>query len=246
MTQNTYQLNPMSIYAEGVDSSDYTEKVVPLIKQTVINIGDLLDVGAGGGQLGSSLCSQNKRWVAIEPDPYMCNRLHAYPNCTKVIANGWEDVDDLATNSFDTILAANMIAPQASAVKFLERCRFWTKNAIVWIVPSQRGPKKLCLSGCLPSEWIAEDNKTGYEVVMSQLAQADHPNHTLIVDWTFTYITKNIDIVATHMANQLGWDINDDRRLDMCDYLYASSIQQGTDYYLKVPKQSTILIWTDQ
>lgn len=47
MTQIDCQLNPMAIYAEGVDSSDYIDSVAPLIIQTLVNIGDLLDVGAG-------------------------------------------------------------------------------------------------------------------------------------------------------------------------------------------------------
>ncbi|UYZ83137.1 hypothetical protein MTZ49_11060 [Entomomonas sp. E2T0] len=246
MTQIDCQLNPMAIYAEGVDSSDYIDSVAPLIIQTLVNIGDLLDVGAGGGQLGSSLQAQNNHWVAIEPDPYMCDRLHSYPNCTRVIPTGWKEVHNLSSQSFDTVLAANMIAPQADAINFLERCRSWTRNAIVWIVPSQRGPKGLCLSGCLPNEWVQEGNETGYERVMSQLSESDYPNHTLTVDWTFTYITRDIDIVATHMANQLGWDINDTRRLAMGEHLYSNSIQDGLDFYLKVPKQSTILIWENQ
>lgn len=245
MIQIVHQLNPKAIYAEGIDSSDYIESVVPLINQILVNTGDLLDVGAGGWQLGSALQTHNKQWVAIEPDPYMCNRLYSYSNCTRIIPNGWEDVH-LCAHSFDTILAANMIAPQANAVKFLELCRFWTRNAIVWIVPSQRGPRRLCLSGCLPDEWTDEGDETGYERVISQLPKQDYPNHTLTVNWVFTYIAKDIDVVASHIADQLGWDITDCRRAQIGHHLYSRTAQHGTDYYLQVPKQSTILIWTNQ
>lgn len=246
MTQTTEPLNPMAVYAEGIDSSNYIENVTPVIKLALTNIGDLLDIGAGGGQLGCSLQTKNNRWVAVEPDPYMCDRLSNYANCTQVISSAWQHVNNLAAHSFDTVLAANMIAPQADAINFLERCRFWTRNTIIWLVPSQRGPKQLCLAGCLPTEWINEDNQTGYERVMSQLQAPNYPNHTLTVDWTFTYVTSDIEEIATHMANRLGWHQQDDRRQAMRDHLSASATQQDEYYYLQVPKQSTILIWTNQ
>lgn len=246
MSDNASQLNPMAIYAEGVDTSNYVDNVATVIIQQIATIGDLLDVGAGGGQLGFRLHNENKKWVAIEPDTYMGKRLASFAACSAVIASGWQEVQHLTKQSFDTVLAANMIAPQADAINFLARCRFWTRNAIVWIVPSQRGPKQLCLAGCLPSEWVNEGHETGYERVMSQLPEVDYPMHTSMVDWTFTYKTNNIEQVATHMANQLGWDANDKRRLAMRDHLYNSAVKQNEDYYLEVPKQSAILIWTNQ
>lgn len=236
-------LNPMAVYAEGINHSNYIQCVAPLIKNVLTNIGDLLDVGAGAGQLGASLSSSEKQWVTIEPDPYMRNCLKQYPNCSQIIASGWQEVTDLPAQSFDTVLAANMIAPQAQANQFLERCRYWSRNAIIWLVPSQRGPKNLCLAGCLPEEWINEENVTGYGKVISQLSISDYPDHTLTADWTFNYITNNIDQIATHMANQLDWGKTDLRRTAMRDHLYNQSIREGQNYHLQVAKQSTILIW---
>lgn len=239
-------LNPMAVYAEGINHSNYIQHVTPLIKRTVANIGDLLDVGAGAGQLGASLSVLGKQWVAIEPDPYMGSCLQQYSNCSQVMAKGWQEVNHLPVRSFDTVLAANMIAPQAHAIQFLARCRYWTRHAVVWLVPSQRGPKELCLAGCLPTEWVNENNVTGYERVISQLSEVDYPKHTLTADWTFTYVTNNIDQIAMHMANQLGWGEADSRRISMRDHLYNQSIREGGNYHLQVAKQSTILIWLNQ
>lgn len=243
MNKHVAALNPMAVYAEGINHSNYIQRVVPEIKKVITHVGDLLDVGAGGGQLGASLSTPNKQWVAIEPDSYMGNCLKKYSNCNKVIANGWQEVTYLPAQSFDTILAANMIAPQAQAIAFLAQCRHWSRSGIIWLVPSQRGPKQLCLAGCLPTEWINEENVTGYERVLSQLPISDYPMHTLTVDWIFTYVTRNIDQVATHMANQLGWKNTDSRRRAMRDHLYDQSIKQGHEFRLQVAKQSTILIW---
>lgn len=247
MTQLVSQLNPMAVYAEGIDASDYVKNLVPVIRDVLSDIGDLLDVGAGAGQLGSALHTHCRHWVAIEPDPYMCNRLSSCLRCTRVISGGWGDVHHLIGRSFDTVLAANMIAPQVDAVNFLERCRFWTRDAIVWVVPCQQGPKQFCLSGCLPAEWHGENGRSGYEQVIEQLPAADCPDYTLSVDWTFTYQTEDIGGVAEHMAARLGWTDKDTRRDDLYDHLYRSAKPSDIGgYQLEVPKQSAILIWTGQ
>lgn len=243
MNKQTNPLDSMAIYAEGIDVSDYVAKVTPIIHKYIRHIGDLLDVGAGGGQLGAALTCPNNQWVAIEPDLYMGKRLASYPYCTRVIATGWEDVNELTYHSFDTVLAANMIAPQLAACQFLTYCRNFSKHAIVWIVPSQRGPKKICLTGCLLRKWLPDEKETGYERVMSQLSKSDHPTHTQTVDWTFTYITKDIEQLTDHLANKLGWDKEDPRREEACQHLYYQAKPHALGYMLEEPKQSSILIW---
>jgi len=246
MSQVDCQLNAMAVYAEGIDASNYVANVVPAIRQKIGYIGDLLDIGAGAGQLGSALSSPPSHWVAVEPDAYMGGRLSAYPHCTKIIASGWAEVQDLAGQSFDTVLAANMIAPQADAINFLKQCRCWTRRAIVWIVPSQRGPKKICLAGCLAPEWLEEEYETGYQRVMAQLTEKDYPSYKLIVDWTFSYIAKDLTKVANHLANRLGWSVDDSRREAMYEHLSQQAIKHELGYLLKEPKQSSILIWINE
>jgi len=243
MKKQTKPLDSMAIYAEGIDTSDYVVKVTPIIQSKLGCIGDLLDVGAGGGQLGAALATSHKRWVAIEPDAYMGRRLATYASCSKVIASGWEQVTGLANNSFDTVLAANMIAPQAAASQFLAFCRSYSKHAIVWIVPSQRGPKKICLTGCLLTKWLPDETETGYERVMSQLVESEYPSYTQAVDWTFTYITKDLVQLTNHLANNLGWDAADPRRAEAYQHLLQQAEPHQLSYVLKEPKQSTMLVW---
>ena len=68
-------IDPIELYAAGVDTSDYVARVAPLIRQGVGEIGDLLDIGAGGGQLGRALRVPDRRWTAIEPSAGMRARL---------------------------------------------------------------------------------------------------------------------------------------------------------------------------
>ena len=81
-------IDPIELYAAGVDTSDYVARVAPLIRQSVGEIGDLLDIGAGGGQLGRALRAPDRRWTAIEPSARMRARLARLDHCPLVLAGG--------------------------------------------------------------------------------------------------------------------------------------------------------------
>jgi hypothetical protein len=83
-------IDPIELYAAGVDTSDYVMRVAPLIRQSVGEIGDLLDIGAGGGQLGRALRAPDRRWTAIEPSARMRARLAHLDHSPHVLAGGWD------------------------------------------------------------------------------------------------------------------------------------------------------------
>jgi hypothetical protein len=68
-------LDPLGLCALAIDSSDYATRVAPVIRRFVPDIGDMTDIGAGGGQLGGALVDPGRRWTAIEPAPVMQARL---------------------------------------------------------------------------------------------------------------------------------------------------------------------------
>jgi SAM-dependent methyltransferase len=95
-TQNasaSQTIDPIELYAAGIDSSDYVARVAPLIRQRLGQTGDLLDVGAGGGQLGHALRASNRRWTAIEPSARMRARLARFEAPPFIIASGWDAAD---------------------------------------------------------------------------------------------------------------------------------------------------------
>jgi len=55
-------------YAATIESSDYVERLAPLLGP---GWGDFLDVGAGSGALGGRLANAGSRWQAVEPQPAM-------------------------------------------------------------------------------------------------------------------------------------------------------------------------------
>ena len=119
--------DPLELYAAAIDASDYVAALAPLIRRTASEVGDLLDVGAGGGQLGAALAAPQTRFTAIEPSPTMRARLLRLPNPPAVLACGWEEAA-IADVSHDTVLAATMPAVMEQAAEFLPRCRSWARR----------------------------------------------------------------------------------------------------------------------
>src|SRR5262249_26328043 len=64
-------IDPIELYAAAIDISDYAARIAPVIQTCVPAIGDLLDVGAGGGQLGNAVRQPGRRWTTIEPNSNM-------------------------------------------------------------------------------------------------------------------------------------------------------------------------------
>ncbi|MFC7662271.1 hypothetical protein ACFQWF_04470 [Methylorubrum suomiense] len=106
----TRAVDPLELYAAGIDTSDYVGRVAPRLRAAVPQIGDLLDIGAGGGQLGRAVRDPQATWTAIEPAAGMQRRLHSLIPPPYVLPLGWQQAD-LPPGCADTVLAANIAAP---------------------------------------------------------------------------------------------------------------------------------------
>jgi hypothetical protein len=234
--------DPLELYAAGIDASDYTARVMPLLTTVAPGSGALLDVGAGGGQLGAQLRGRFATWLAAEPAERMRVRLRALdPAPERILETGWEDLR-LSPASVDCVLAANIAAPLTDARAFLSRCRLWARSTIVWVVPAQRGPRGLCLAGCLPAAWHGEDETPGVDIVRRQLGPLQTPQYET-VSWTFTLPVLDVAAVARYLADRLGWHGTDPRRPAMAELLASRVRRAGPHQYLDVPRSSAILIW---
>jgi hypothetical protein len=235
-------IDPLELYASAIDTSDYAAALAPLVRRAVPKIGRLLDVGAGGGQLGAALRDPAVPWTAIEPSAAMRTRLGRFGHPPHVIAAGWETAD-LPAGGHDTVLAATMPAFFDQPENFLARCRAWTRRSIVWIVPAHAGPRGLCFAGCLPSEWHGEDETPGIDIVMAELAPSSRPHHVAFADWTFSGVVKDLDRLSAYLADRLGWAARDLRRAELRRHLVAQARPDAAGARLDIARKSAVLFW---
>jgi hypothetical protein len=234
-------IDPLELYASAIDTSDYTARVAPQVRRLVPDVGKLLDVGAGGGQLGASLQDRAFPWTAIEPSPTLrarLQRLHAPPH---LVVGGWTEAW-VARQSHDTVLAATMPAFFDHTEAFLARCRDWARRAVVWVVPAHAGPRGLVFAGCLPSEWHREDETPGIDLVLKNLG-ASRPHDIAFADWTFSGVVRNLPRLAAYLADRLGWPPNDDRRPRLRAHLEAQAKPDAAGLRLDIPRKSAVLVW---
>jgi hypothetical protein len=234
-------IDPLALYAAAIDTSDYVARLAPLVRARVSDIGDLLDVGAGGGQLGSALRDPHRQWTAIEPAASMRARLAALDRPPRVLASGWQAADPGLAH--DTVLAATMPAFLETPGIFLARCRAWTRRKVVWIVPAQAGPRGLCMAGCLPLAWHGEDETPGVDIVLKGLSASEQPDDIAFADWTFTAVVPDIAALATYLADRRRWPAADGRRPQMAAHLAAQVKCGPAGDRLEITRKSAVLAW---
>jgi hypothetical protein len=236
-------IDPLELYASAIDTSDYVAALAPLIRRSVPEVGRLLDVGAGGGQLGMAMHDPARSWTAIEPSPTMRARLVKLAHPPRIVADGWEEAE--VAHGHDTVLAATMPAFFDHPEAFLARCRDWART-VVWVVPAHAGPRGLCFAGCLLPEWHREDETPGIDITMRGLSPASRPRHVAFVDWTFTGVVPDLLELSSYLADRLGWAASDERRKQMTAHLARQARRQGSGYRLDIPRRSAVLVWGQQ
>jgi hypothetical protein len=233
----------LELYAAAIDTSDYVARVAPVARRLVPEVGELLDVGAGGGQLGAALRgSSGSPWSAIEPSPIMRARLVRLQAPPRIVASGCETAD-VSSAAHDTVLAATMPALFDQPDPFLSRCLQWARRTVVWVVPAHQGPRGLCFAGCLPSKWHGEDETPGIDIVLRGLTRSNWPHATALIDWTFSGVVKDLAALSAYLADRLGWPEADGRRVELDAHLAAQARPDAAGVRLDIPRKSAVLVW---
>jgi hypothetical protein len=235
-------LDPLALYASAIDTSDYVAQLAPLVRRSMPAIGDLLDVGAGGGQLGGALRDPSRLWTTIEPSHTMQSRLAALDHPPQLVAAGWREAN-VAPDSHDTVLAATMPATMDEPEAFLARCRTWARRTIAWVVPAHAGPRGLCFAGCLPLEWHGEDETPGIDIVLRGLPPSSKPQNISFAAWTFAGVVPDLDVLGNYLASRLGWPAQDERRARLVAHLAAQAKREAAGFRLEISRKSAVLLW---
>jgi hypothetical protein len=234
--------DPLELYAAAIDTSDYVARVAPVVRRLAPEIGKLLDVGAGGGQLGAALQDLRHGWSVIEPSPTMRVRLERLHSPPQIVPHGWEAAN-VATAAHDTVLAATMPALFEHPAVFLARCQAWARCTIVWVVPAHQGPRGLCFAGCLPAKWHGEDETPGIDVVLRGLSPEMRPQAIAFTDWTFSGVVKDLGALSAYLCDRLDWPRTDGRRFELASHLGAQARPDAAGLRLNIPRKSAVLVW---
>ncbi len=237
-----HDIDPLELYASAIDTSDYVTRIAPQVRRLVPDVGRLLDVGAGGGQLGAALRDRTLPWTAIEPSPAMRARLARLHMPPHIVPEGWEGAR-AAAGTHDTVLAATMPALFDEPERFLAQCRIWARRTVIWVVPAHAGPRGLCFAGCLLPEWHREDETPGLDIVMRGLGAASRPHAMAFADWTFSGVVKDLPKLAAYLADRLAWSLSDERRAALLDHLAAQALPDAAGVRLDIPRKSAVLVW---
>jgi hypothetical protein len=237
-----HSFDPLELYASAIDTSDYVGRIAPVARRLVPEVGELLDVGAGGGQLGAALQDVRSPWSAIEPSPTMWARLVRLHRPPRITPTGWETAD-VPAGAHDTVLAATMPALFDQPDVFLARCLAWARRSVIWVVPAHQGPRGLCFAGCLPSKWHGEDETPGIDLVLRGLAPDRRPHAIAFIDWTFSGVVNDLGALSAYLCDRLGWPKTDGRRFELAAHLAAQARPDAAGLRLDIPRKSAVLVW---
>jgi SAM-dependent methyltransferase len=237
-----HDIDPLELYAAAIETSDYVARIAPQVRRLVPEVGRLLDVGAGGGQLGAALQDRTAPWTAIEPSPTMRARLARLHTPPHIVPEGWEEAQ-VSAAAHDTVLAATMPALFDDPERFLARCRTWARRTVVWVVPAHAGPRGLCFAGCLLPEWHREDETPGLEIALRGLGESSRPHAMAFADWTFSGVVKDLPTLAAYLADRLAWSASDHRRAALLDHLAAQALPDAAGVRFNIPRKSAVLVW---
>ena len=238
-----HDIDPLELYASAIDTSDYVARIVPQVQRLVPEVGRLLDVGAGGGQLGAALQDRALPWTAVEPSPTMRARLARLHVPPRVVPEGWEEPASLRART--TPCSRQPCPPCSIGLRAIPRraAAVWARRSVVWIVPAHAGPRGLCFAGCLPSEWHREDETPGLDIVLRGLGAASRPRAMAFADWTFSGVVQDLPKLSAYLADRLGWSASDNRRAALTVHLAAQALPDAAGVRLNIPRKSAVLVW---
>lgn len=232
-------------YAETIESSDYVERVAPLLGPPWT---DFVDVGAGSGALGARLVGDGGRWMAVDPQPAMRalleqqrTRLLARGTTLEIHACTWQDLSaDLRARR---LLAANLGATHHEAGEFFDAMVGRWQDAMHWVVAAQAGPSSFCLAGFLPPELHGCDTRPAFERTLDQLGPERAPDDIRFANWHCRFVFANLPAAQAHFLDRLDLAPDSAKAVEVCRYVARHAVATTAGVEVGCAKRSAALSW---
>lgn len=234
-------------YAETIESSDYVDRVAPLLGPPW---KDFLDVGAGSGALGARLVGDGGRWAAVDPQPAMRALLErqrmplsARGASLEIRAGTWQDLPaDLRARR---LLAANLGATHHEAGVFYDAMVGRWQDAMHWVVAAQAGPSSFCLAGFLPPELHGCDTRPAFERTLEQLGPERAPNDIRFADWHCRFVFADLPSAQAHFLDRLALAPDTAKAVEVCRFVARHALPTAAGIEVSCAKRSAVMRWQE-
>ncbi len=237
-------------YLEGIEQSNYAERVGGLLHSLLADTDSLLDVGAGGGTLPASFLSRSAAWTAVEPNAFLADALQDLGSREgfrlQVLRAVWQQLGELSLQPHDTVLAASMCGPLEQPEVFWKYLAPLCKRRMVWSVPAQRGPRQACLSGALPAALHGEDETPAVELILKRLPSSLQPHAVHVADWTFSYRFADFSAADSWFQQRFNPACRVSTGVALRAHLEQVAVNDGPAVIIHAPKRSACLVWDFQ
>lgn len=232
-------------YAETIESSDYVDRVAPLLGPPW---KDFVDVGAGSGALGARLVGDGGRWAAVDPQPSMRAllqqqrmRLSARDATLEIHACTWQDLPaDLRARR---LLAANLGATHHEAGVFFDAMAGRWQDAMFWVVAAQAGPSTFCLAGFLPPELHGSDTQPGFERTLDQLGPGRAPDDIRFADWRCRFVFADLPAAQAYFLNRLALASDTAKAREVCRFVGRYAVPTAAGIEVSCAKRCAFMRW---
>jgi len=232
-------------YVATIASSDYVERVVPLLPGPW---PDILDVGAGSGALVSRLVADHGRWLAVEPQPAMQGLLERHRPALairhvdlQVHPCTWQNLPP-ATRAAG-LLAANVGATHHEAATFFDAMALHWTQSMRWVVSAQAGPSTFCLAGFLPAALHGADVQPAFERTLHDLGPTRAPAEVRFVDWHCRFAFPDESSAQAHFLDRLGLLPGTAQAAEVCGYVHRHARHTTSGCEIGCDKRSAVLAW---
>jgi hypothetical protein len=232
-------------YARTIAQSGYADAVVPLLGGP---FADVLDIGAGSGELTARVLTDGARWSAVEPQPAMQRRLLAQkPSLTLrgielvLHPQTWQALpSDMVAH---TVLAANVGATHHEAARFFDAMRPRAQKNMLWVVAAQHGPSTFCAAGFLPPDLHGADTQPAIDHCLTDLGSQRQPHALLFAEWDYRVVFPDVGQAQAFFLQRLALQQDSGKGQAVCEFV-ARHVQPHTDGVTACcRKRSAILRW---
>ncbi len=235
-------------FSEGLRHSDYSDKVVGIIRPVVKGCASLLDVGAGCGALCIPLAHDIERVVALDSSEAMLAELRgeallAGVGNIEMELGSWDEAES-RIGTFDVVLLANVpgvLDEPARSIPLLER---HARRFVFLVLGAPIDSDKFYFSELWPMIFGTEHPaKRDYFDAYTALYSMGVYANAAVVDYDFDQPFGGLDEAVTFWKDHMRL-MGDKHDSTLREVLSKKLERSGDLLWARVPKRSAVLWWT--